>query len=93
MRDEQGNIVVEGGQAEFVEWPPATAKGDPNFYNEDQIIWEPATAEINGEELALDGRFLSRTIVNPNPNTVQAPSIRFSSCSRRRATARKSSRA
>jgi preprotein translocase subunit SecD len=72
VRDDQGNVVVEGGQAEFVEWPPATAEGDPNYYTEDNIVWEPATAEINGEELALDGRFLSRTIVSPNQNTVQA---------------------
>jgi preprotein translocase subunit SecD len=70
-RDEQGNIVVEGGQSEFVEWPPADTDGQP-AYTTDQIVWEPASAEINGQELALDGRFLSRTVVVPNSNTVQA---------------------
>ncbi len=50
-----GNIVVEGGVVEFAAWPPGSS-GDP--YVNDNIVWTPATAEIDGVERLLDGRFL-----------------------------------
>jgi preprotein translocase subunit SecD len=69
---EGNNIVVEGGRAEFVDWPaPAGDNGEPDYTTE-QIIWEPATADVEGDILALDGRFLRRTAVVPNPNPAQA---------------------
>jgi preprotein translocase subunit SecD len=68
VRDEAGNIVVEGGTTEFAEWPPPEGAGT---YTTENIVWQPATADVDGEELALDGRFLDRTVLQPNPNPVQ----------------------
>jgi preprotein translocase subunit SecD len=69
-RNEQGDIVVAGGQVEFVNWPP-TGEGEGNYTTE-QMIWEPATADVDGETLALDGRFLRRTVVGPNQDPTRA---------------------
>ena len=68
--DAEGEILVEGGELEFAPWPPETAE---ELYGSDDIVWKPATAEIDGEELALDGTFLtSNTAAIPNPNAVDA---------------------
>ena len=69
VRDAEGNIAVEGGELEFVAWPPRTAQVP---YTSDDIVWKPATAEIDGEELAMDGTYLnSNTVVVPNPDSVR----------------------
>ena len=70
VRDAEGNIAVEGGEIEFASWPPRTAQV---LYTSDDIVWQPATAEIDGEELAMDGTYLnSNTAAVANPNTVDA---------------------
>ena len=70
VRDAEGNIVVESGELEFVSWPPERTQPT---YTSDDIVWKPATAEIDGEELALDGTYLnSNTAAVANPNTVDA---------------------
>ena len=70
VRDAEGNIAVEGGEIEFVPWPPRTAQ---ELYTSDDIVWQPATAEIDGEELAMDGTYLnSNTAAVANPNAVDA---------------------
>ena len=68
--DAEGNIAVEGGELEFVPWPPPQTE---EFYTSDQIVWKPATADLDGEELALDGTYLSsNTAAIPNPSAVEA---------------------
>lgn len=61
--DGQGNIVVEGGSVEFLPWPaapdPTSATGVE--YTTEEIVWQPASAEVDGVELTLDGEFLRPT--------------------------------
>ena len=60
VRDEAGNIVVEGGTVEFLPWTPDSSS--------ERIIWQPATAEIEGETKALTGEFLKpTTFVSADP--------------------------
>lgn len=55
VRDQAGNIVVEGGTVEFVPWSPEAP------VSSERIVWQPATAEIDGVEKALTGEFLKPT--------------------------------
>ncbi len=63
-RDAEDNVIVEGGEVEFVAWPPGSF-GAP--YESDSIVWTPATAEIDGVEKSLDGRFLRDIFVTEDP--------------------------
>ncbi|MEX1253005.1 MAG: protein translocase subunit SecD [Dehalococcoidia bacterium] len=69
-RDAQGNVVVEGGTVEFVPWAPSDSTASQSNPAADQIVWEPAQADLNGVPTELSGRFLSKTAVIPNPDTL-----------------------
>ena len=70
MRDAGGNIaveatedfdgnIVEPGEVEFVPWfDDFSPQASSNPLNR-QLVWEPATAEIDGQVLTLDGTYLS----------------------------------
>jgi preprotein translocase subunit SecD len=68
MRDAQGNIVVEGGTVRFVPWARSDSTASQSNPPGDQIVWEPAKADLKGVETELTGRFLSKTAVVPNPD-------------------------
>ena len=57
-RDEQGEIVIEGGVLEYAAWDPSI-----QTYAEDDIIWQPAKGEVDGRELELTGTMLADTFV------------------------------
>ncbi len=76
--DSEGNIITESvvasdgevtepSEVEFVRWydDPATQTGAGNNPANRTLIWEPATAEIDGRTLSLDGQYLrSNTFVS-----------------------------
>jgi len=58
VRDANDEIVVTGGTIAFVPWarddtPQANDNPQP-----DEIVWQPATAEIDGQTNTLDGNYL-----------------------------------
>jgi preprotein translocase subunit SecD len=53
VRNEQGDIAVQGGQIEYAPYPPSDQS-----YTHDQIVWQPAKGDLNGRETALTGEFL-----------------------------------
>ena len=69
-RDADGNVVVEsatiegdidvqnGLRVEFVRWPSSQ---DLTGYSRNQIVWQPAKADIDGVMLELNGRYLRPT--------------------------------
>src|SRR3990172_9341593 len=65
VRDDQGNILVEGGTVEFVPWGVADTTQGASNPPSNVIVWQPATAEIDGVEKTLTGEFLQpNTFVN-----------------------------
>lgn len=63
VRDDNGGIVVEGGEISFQEWDPSV-----RLFPDDAIVWKPATAELRGVKTALTGEFLERnTFVDEDP--------------------------
>jgi preprotein translocase subunit SecD len=72
VRDEQGNVIVDGGTAEFVTW-------DANAQVRDRadVVWQPARATVEERELTLTGEYLKpNTTVFRNPITTE-PSLIF----------------
>ena len=64
VRDEAGDIVVEGGSIEFAPWTPQGAINPPA----DLIVWQPARGDLHGTETELTGRFLQQnTFVTRDP--------------------------
>jgi len=61
-RDEQGEIVIEGGVLEYAAWDPSI-----QTYAEDDIIWQPAKGEVDGREVELTGTMLQNTFVQRDP--------------------------
>ena len=71
VRDADGNIIVEGGTIESAAWPSA----DPTIT--EQIVWEPAAAEIDGVDQVLDGNLLrDDTFVSADP-VLGTPALQF----------------
>jgi preprotein translocase subunit SecD len=70
-RDAEGNIVVNGGTVQFVPWGDSSSGASVNNPKPDVIVWEPATAEIDGVEKALTSEFLMPdTFVSENSITL-----------------------
>jgi preprotein translocase subunit SecD len=74
MRDEDGEIVAESGELEFASWPPETAEVP---YTSDLIVWQPASAELDGEVLTLDGNFLQTNTFVFREQVLQRPILQF----------------
>lgn len=55
--DADGNIV-EPGEVEFVPWFDDESQSRGLNPTNSELVWEPATAEIDGVVLTLDGQFL-----------------------------------
>ena len=76
--DSDGNIV-EPGEVEFVPWfddaSPSAGQNPPNQL----LVWEPASAEIDGRVLTLDGQFLRPDTFVTFANTIfgNQPSLVF----------------
>ncbi len=66
VRDAQGNIVVSGGGTiTYTAWANKGAG-----ISRDQIVWQPATADLNGTPTALTGKYLKAdTTVSGEPIT------------------------
>ena len=72
VSDADGNITIEGGTVESVAWPFT----DPDITT-DQIVWEPAAAELDGVEQVLDGKLLrDDTFVSQDP-ILGTPALQF----------------
>jgi len=72
-RDADGNLIVDGGEVEFVGW----VRDGPENPSTGVIIWQPATAEIDGESTEMNGRLLRpNTFVFANQVTGQ-PILQF----------------
>lgn len=71
VRDAEGNLIVEvGAKVEFVRWPPTD-------YSTNEIVWQPASAEVDGVELEMTGEFLQgNTSVRVNQITSE-PQLLF----------------
>lgn len=54
--DDQGNIVITGGTQEFAAWDSSV-----QTYAMKDIIWQPATGDLDGRTVALTGEFLRPT--------------------------------
>ncbi len=68
VRDENGNVVVDGGTVDYAAISSVSTEW---------IVWQPAKATIEDEELALTGEFLKpNTYVYVDPINVQ-PSLIF----------------
>jgi preprotein translocase subunit SecD len=70
VRDAQQNIVVDGGSITYAPW---SSTNPPGAAFRDQIVWQPAKGDLNGQSTALTGKYLkANTAVVPNPNPVAA---------------------
>ncbi len=74
VRDAKGNIVVNGGSITYVPWATATSTQPTGAnVNRDQIVWQPAKGDLNGQPTALTGKYLkANTAVVPNPDPIAA---------------------
>jgi len=71
--DAEGNVVVDGGTTEAVTWDQSAQAS----VNRSDIVWQPAAATIDGEEIILTGEFLKpNTYVQVNQFNAQ-PSLIF----------------
>jgi preprotein translocase subunit SecD len=67
LRDEQGNIIVEGGVITYEPWSDSN-QVDESF--RDRIVWQEAKGELNDVPTALTGKYLRTTSVVPNPDPI-----------------------
>jgi len=65
VRDPQGNIIVNGGSIKYVAWASGSNPIDRNT-----IVWQPATADLNGQPVPLTGKYLK-----PDTTTVVSAPI------------------
>ncbi len=72
VRDDQGNVVVHDAEGKVIPNAIDSAAWPPDGYTTNNVVWEPATAEIDGQQVALTGRFLRGTQVLRNPSPTQA---------------------
>ncbi len=89
VRDQDGNIVVDPsedgdgnvippGEIVFQTWERQGTAGSANNPRDEAIVWVPATGEVEGVELALDGQFLrSNTSVIITGQVIQEPTLLF----------------
>ena len=63
---------------EFVPWARMGAPGQAANPRDDEIVWQPATATIDGEEVTLDGTYLlPTTSVFITGTVIQQPTLIF----------------
>ncbi len=74
LLDAEGLPQVEGGTVEFAPWPPSAAGAT---YTDDQIVWQPASAEVEGEEKELTGEYLNPTTFVFFHQVTGEPILRF----------------
>jgi preprotein translocase subunit SecD len=72
VRDDNGDIIVEGGDISYEEWDPSI-----RLYSNDEIVWKPAAAELDGVETALNGEFLEPTTYVAADPILGRPSLIF----------------
>jgi preprotein translocase subunit SecD len=59
VRDANGEIIVTGGTITFAPWAPDRDEaGSQNNPGPDEIVWQPASAVIDGQTKTLDGNYL-----------------------------------
>ncbi len=77
VRDAAGNVVVDGGTVEFAPWgrsdTPQEAQNPPT----DRIVWQPAKAEVDGNEKELNGYVLRPTTFVQFGGIINEPILTF----------------
>lgn len=77
-RNEAGEIVLADGQIEFVPWTRQGLPAAASNPRDSDIVWQPATGLIDGEEIVLDSTYLlPNTSVNITGTVIQQPTLFF----------------
>ena len=77
-RDEAGEIVLAVGTIEFVPWARQGMPAAASNPRDSDIVWQPATGLIDGEEIALDSTYLlPNTSVIITGTVIQQPTLFF----------------
>jgi len=77
VRDGNGEIVVTGGTVTFVPWARDDSQQSQNNPQPDEIVWQPASAEIDGQTKTLDGNYLRPNTFVSFEGVVSRPVLNF----------------
>lgn len=77
MRDANGELVVENGVITFRAWAPSDAAGSQANPRPDEIVWQPASAEVDGVETELDSRLIRPNSFVSNHPIFDQPQLNF----------------
>ena len=77
-RNEAGEIVLADGAIEFVPWARQGMPAAASNPRDSDIVWQPATGLIDGEEIVLDSTYLlPNTSVIITGTVIQQPTLFF----------------